>query len=334
MADVLRIGVIGAGNNARNHARRLMDSPDGVVGAIADINPATEALVRAMHPGAQDVAFFTDYERMLREVELDALVLSTPHALHHDQITAALEADLHVLTEKPMVCTVAEARSVMATVRQTGKQLMVSYQKHLSASAQYMRQVIGSGELGDILYTQAFVAQNWLESQRGKWRQDPKLSGGGQLSDTGSHQLDIILWMTGLQPRQVTALIESFDVPVDVNTTLNVRYRGGAIGNFTVLGTYPHGGCEHATITGTRGALHFENPIGNPRLIHVRADGTPTDVLLSEGRPNQDQHFLDVLVGRCDSLLEPDSALTTIALTEAATQSAASSGMPVDVKSI
>jgi len=334
MAELLRIGVIGAGNNGRNHATRLLDSPDCVVPAIADRNRAAEAIVRAMHPKGGEPAFFTDYRQMLRDVALDAVVLSTPHALHHDQITAALERGLHVLTEKPMVCTVAEARSVMTTVRRTGKRLLVSYQKHLSPIYRYMRKVIADGELGKILFTQGFVAQNWLEAQRGAWRQDPKLSGGGQLSDTGSHLLDSILWVTALRPKRVSAFIENFDVPVDVNSTLNVQFIGGAAGDLAVLGAYPYGGTEHATIVGTAGALHYDNRLGKPRLMQVRSDGTPTEVLPPGSGPNPDQHFVDVLLGRCESLLEPATAVLTTALTEAAHQSAANAGAPADVKSV
>jgi len=333
MSEALRVGIIGAGGISRSHAYRLWQLDEVEIPAAADVNPDVEAPLRRMNAArSADLQFFSDHNEMLDKVELDAVVICTPHTLHHDQIVQCLEAGLHVLTEKPMVCSAAEAKSVIAVADKTGKHLLVSYQRHMSPAYQYMRNVVEAGELGEIIFTQAFLAQNWLESQRGTWRQKPELSGGGQLNDSGSHVVDIVLWISGLLPESVSAFVRNFDVPVDINSAVNVSYKGGAIGNFSILGCYPAGMPEQTSFVGTQGALHYQSVFGEARVVQVRPDGTPVEVLKPFGPCDPDMHFVDVVRGRCESLLGPESALRTIAMTEAAWKSSDTGGSatPVD----
>jgi len=335
MSDTLRIGLIGAGGIAGSHAHRLWQLDEVEIPAAADVNPAVEAPLRRINPArSRNLQFFSDHNEMLDKVQLDGVVICTPHTLHHDQILRCLQAGLHVLTEKPMVCSAAEAKSVIAAAKKAGKHLLVSYQRHTSPAYQYMRQVVEAGELGQIVFTQAFLAQNWLESQRGTWRQDPKLSGGGQLNDSGSHVVDIVLWISGLAPESVTAFIRNFDVPVDINSAVSVSYANGAAGNFSILGSYPAGMPEQTSLVGTAGALHYQSLFGQARVVQVRADGTPLEVLKPFGPTDPDRHFIDVLRGRCESLLTPESALRTIALTEAAWKSSDAGGAAVPVEAV
>ena len=159
-------------------------------------------------------------------------------------------------------------------------------------------------------------------------RWDPKLSGGGQLNDSGSHILDAVMWITGLQAKRVCAMIENFDVPVDINSALAVEYDNGAKGNFSILGAYVPGWAEQTNIIGSAGALHYAHVPPAHRLVHIKADGTPLEVLRFADAANPDQHFVDVIRGRCKSDLTPDAALRVIALTEAAWASMARSSSP------
>jgi len=334
VARQLRIGMIGAGGNARGHGMRLLSIPEVVVPAAADVNPDTRDLVGRMHPRADKVRFFKDYRRLLAGVKLDAVMISTPHTLHAEQILACLDKGLDVLCEKPLVCSVADARKVVARARQAKKILMVSYQRHLQGPIRFMREAVQSGEIGDVQFVQSFMAQGWLEATRGKWRQEPALSGGGQLNDSGSHILDAVMWITGLQAKRVCAMIDNFDVPVDINSALSVEYTNGAKGTFSILGAYVKGWAEQTNIIGSAGALHYEHIPPIHRVIQMRADGTPLEVMRFVDHGNPDQHFVDVIRGRCESDLGADAALNVIALTEAAWKSAAKAGAPVDVVSV
>ena len=155
---------------------------------------------------------------------------------------AALDKGLHVLTEKPMVCSVDHAHQVIEKAKEVGKILMVSYQRHLGAQYRYVRNQIMAGELGEIQFISALQDQKWYQGTMGLWRQQLALSGGGQLNDSGSHLLDIMLWMTGLEVAEVQAYMEYFESEVDINSALSIRFRGGAMGTVSVVGNSPTGG--------------------------------------------------------------------------------------------
>ena len=129
MSDRIRTGFIGCGGNASSHIGRVLQIPEAEVVALCD--PSSDSLTRAKerNPEAKDLPEFTDYEKMLAEVELDAVQISTPHTLHFEQIMACLDKGLHVLSEKPMVCSVEHAHQVIAKAKQVDRTLMISYQQ-------------------------------------------------------------------------------------------------------------------------------------------------------------------------------------------------------------
>ena len=194
---------------------------------------------REQHPHIVDVPVFEDYQEMLDKVEMDAVEISTPHTLHFEQIVAALDKGLHVLTEKPMVCTVDHAHQVIDKAEETGKVLMISYQRHLGAQYRFVRNQIMAGELGEIQFISALQDQQWYQGTIGLWRQKLSLSGGGQLNDSGSHLLDIVLWMTGL---------EVVEVP-GVTGYLDTNYEGKAEYALAILER--EYGAEHAMVAPT-----------------------------------------------------------------------------------
>ena len=254
----IRMGFIGCGGNARGHIGRVLEMGECEVVALCD---SSEGSLQAACERYEDVANlprFVDYKEMLDSVEMDAVQISTPHTLHFEQIMASLDKGLHVLSEKPMVCTVDHAHQVIAKAEESGKVLMVSYQRHLGAQYRYVRNQIMAGELGDIQFVSALQDQAWYRGTMGLWRQQLALSGGGQLNDSGSHLLDIVLWMTGLEVEQVHAYMENFESEVDINSALSLRFRNGALGNVSVVGNSPTGGMwEDITIWGSKAVIYM-----------------------------------------------------------------------------
>ena len=187
----IRVGFIGCGGNSRGHGRSIMQTPDAEIVALADISESAIQAFRENVGVSSEVPAYTDYREMLAATKPDAVEISTPHTLHFQQIMDSLDAGCHVLTEKPMVCTVEHAREVIDKVKETGKHLMIGYQRHLQPTYAYCRNVVQSGELGSVHFVTAHQGQNWYRNQQGRWRMDPALSGGGQLNDSGSHLLDI-----------------------------------------------------------------------------------------------------------------------------------------------
>jgi predicted dehydrogenase len=337
----LRFGLIGCGGNMRAHLRRLVTIPEVEIVAIVEPSEENIRLAREQFPQLAEVPIFVDHREMLASVKPDAVEISTPHTLHFEQIIDSLGSGCHVLCEKPMTCTSEEAAAVCARARESGKVMMVSYQRHQQALYRWMREFIAGGGLGTLQFVTAQQYQSWYEGRAaGKgWRHLPHLSGGGQLNDSGSHMVDILLHVTGLQPRSVSALQQNLGLEVDVNMAITAQFDGGVLGSIAIVGQAPGiGGTvyEDVTITGDRAGLYYRTmgtPDGKPLLqLRVRGKTEPEPELpgLPEGS-DPDHAFVDVILGRAQNEAPPECGLRTIQLSESAWRSAAAGGQPVAV---
>ena len=324
MSDTIRIGAIGSGGNARGHMRRL-STMDGVE-LVAITDPSEEAIKAAFDQveGAEKLPTFEDHGEMLSEVEMDAVVISTPHTLHFDQIMDSLGADLHVLCEKPMVCTVAQAKEVREAEKGSRKVLAISYQRHCLGRYQYIRNSIAGGQPGKVKFVAGVQNQEWLMSQKGTWRQNMKLACGGQLNDSGSHLLDAVLWMTGLQAQEVYAGLDFCGREVDINSAMAVKFKGDALGTFAVLGSTPIGLWEDITIVCENWAFFMHNAdltVSTGGEVHKLSD-------FAYGSPSPDHNFVEAIRRKAKVLAPSVCGLRTIELTEAAWK-AGKTGKPV-----
>ena len=326
MTDKVRIGFIGSGNIALWHVDRLRNCGQNEIVALSDPSAASLAMTKEKRPELAGVPTFADYRQMLAQVPMDAVEIHSPHCFHPQQILDSLDAGKHVLCEKPLTSSVADARKVIAKRDETGKILMISYQRHFSPVYRYMREQALSGALGKVQNAVLVLTQDWLRSQRGTWRQDPKLSCGGQLNDSGSHVVDMMLWCTGLQAQEVYAQMNSFDIPVDVDSAITVRFTNGAIGNVTVLGSTP-GYWEMFGIWGTEGSVSYDITSG---LVRQVFGSQPEKPELPPASSDPDANFVRSILGSEQVEVPAECGLRVIELTEAAWRSAAS-GKPVSV---
>ncbi len=327
--EKVRIGMIGCGGNAGGHLRRLMEMGEVEVVGLADVSEESFGRLFERLAEAEGIPRFTDYKEMLDSVEMDAVEISTPHTLHFEQIMEGLDRGLHVLTEKPMVCTVDHARQVIARSEEVDRILMVSYQRHFAPQFRFIRNQILGGEVGEVQFISALQDQNWYRSQQGKWRQAHALSGGGQLNDSGSHLLDVVLWMTDQRPAEVSAFMAYFDGEVDVNSALSIRFAGGALANLSVVGNSVGPGIwEDITIWGSRGVFYLRNE----KLTCKYGGRDPVEIGPLPSRfSSPDRNFVDAILGRDEVQVPAICGLRVIQLTEAAWASAQKGGRPVRV---
>src|SRR6476661_3312609 len=192
----LRVGMIGTGAMGRHHLTTMLGRDDTVVAAVCEPSAvafeaaAAEFTIRGLPTPANE----PDWSRFIERFgpELDVVFIVTPHDLHAAQTTACLEAGLDVLLEKPMVMTAAEAEALIATRDRTGHLLVVAFPGSLSPQVRTAARMVASGEVGALLNVAAVVWQDWALQTAGTWRQDPALSGGGFLFDTGAHMLNTV----------------------------------------------------------------------------------------------------------------------------------------------
>ena len=327
----IKVGLIGCGGNGRGHLKRMSEIKGLELVGLAD--PSTKARVLAREAVQQpDLPGFRNHGKLLADTELDAVVISTPHTLHYQQIIDALEVGGHVLCEKPLICSTQEARDVIAARDATGRILGISYQRHTISPYMYCREAIASGAIGQISFVSCWQSQAWWQLTRGTWRVKPELSGGGQLNDSGSHLLDAVLWMTQLQPEVVSAFVGKLDTEVDIVSAASVQCRGGALCSFSVIGNAPpgFGVWEDIVMWGTTGALI----IRNMKDVYHLAPGNVEQKVPRREMPkgsDPDANFIAAIRGTEEIAAPAECGLSVIQLTEAIWR-AADRGKAVKVK--
>lgn len=328
MAEKIKIGMIGCGGIMHGHVTRLLAMPEVEIVALNDTSAASIDRMKEQIPAVKDLPVYENYLDMLENEDLDAVEIATPHTLHFRQAMDALDKGLHVCIEKPMVCKVEDAKQLIAHAKLQNRVVVLSYQRHFSPAFRYMKQVIEKGEIGEVTFVAALQSQDWKNAVANTWRQIPELSGGGQLNDSGSHLLDIILWMTGLTVDIVSAYIDNCGTPVDINSAISMKFTNGAQGTITVVGEAPTW-WEDITIWGQKGVLFMRNG----ELTHVGPDGKKVEFTLEAETNNPDKNLVDAILGRDEVWAPPICGLRTIELTEAAWKSA-ELGKPVSVSTL
>ncbi len=322
----IRVGIIGVGGISYGHIRNFMASPDAEIVALVDNDPKRLETASEKVPELASVPRFSDYKDMLKAGGLDAVQINTPHTLHFEQIMNSLDAGLHVLCEKPMCCTTSHAKEVIKKADESKKVLMISYQRHFQPAYRYIKQLVETGQLGEITYISALQCQGWKKGVAGTWRQIPELSGGGQLNDSGSHLMDMLLWLSGLTAESVYAFVDNCGTPVDINSALTVKFTNGAQGTVSVVGDSCCRWYEDFTIWGTKGVAFYRNG----KLMVCNENGEMTEPTDLPPGGNHDQGFCDAILGRDKNWVPPTCGLRVIELTEAAWKSA-EKGEPVRV---
>lgn len=323
----VRLGLIGSGGMARHHLNILQSVSEAELVAITEPSQDQRNATLQRFPQLQGVPFFDDYHEMLDKVELDGVIIVTPHTLHFEQAMAALDKGLHVMLEKPMVCTVEHAQILVKRFRETSKVGLIAYQRHYIPVYRYVYEGIRRGEIGEPHFVQAINLQNWMRSTANTWRQDPALSGGGQINDTGSHLVDFLMWIIDAPATKVSAYMQYFDRKVDINSALAFEYANGTIGNLSIIGSTTVGWHEEITVVGSEASYL----IRHDRLEICDAHGNRYQ---QEQLPPGSQpviNFVNAVLGREEVQSKPENALRITAFTEAAWQSAAAGGVPMPI---
>ena len=294
---------------------------DGVhIVAGADISPDA----RESFAETYDAPTYEDYERLLDEHadDLDAVVVVTPHTLHHEQAMACFEHGLDVFLEKPMVTDLADAVELVETADRLDRTLQVGYQRHFDPIYQELREVIQGGRIGEIHMVACYLGQDWIDIQAGSWRTDPSLSGGGELYDSGSHLLDALLWTTGATPESVAATMDYREGDVDVNAALAATLRGDGRPITASIGICGDGldisPSEGLFVWGTEGRVDYHD--GELRIVEDGEETVrePPEEDFRETTASKMGHFVSVVRGETELAVPGEFGLVVTALTEAA----------------
>jgi predicted dehydrogenase len=326
-----RVGFIGTGVMARHHLDGMLARDDTDVVAVCEPSPAAHAKVVELFDrhGRQAPANEPDWQRFVATFApaLDAVFILTPHAFHFAQATACLEAGLDVLLEKPMVLTADDARALIATRDRTGRLLVVAFQGSLSPQVREASRLLRSGELGTILNISATAWQNWSTNTTGTWRQEPALSGGGFMFDTGAHMLNTVADLAGEDFTEVAAWLENDDRPVDVRAAVIGRLASGALVTMNACGAAIPS-CHSEIRVFTTGAILRTGIWGETLEIQRSGAAAPRKVRSVAEMPVWEQ-FLNVRSGRIPNPSPPEVGLRMARLWDAIRESAGRAGAVV-----
>ena len=204
----LKVGIIGTGWIAEDHAESCKRMPDVDIAALADPMPGKAEAFAKAH-GIEGAHIYPDHTAMLAGEALDAVSVCTCNAQHAACTIDALRAGVNVLLEKPMCVTLDEAAEIIRAVRESGKVLSIGFQPRMDANMQLIKRIVQSGELGEVYY---------IQTGGGRRRGIPnssfiekKTAGFGALGDIGCYALDMVLNAIGYpKPLTVTGYTSAF----------------------------------------------------------------------------------------------------------------------------
>jgi len=176
--------------------RQIQAHDDAVLSAV--YNRGRERLEKlGSAAGVSDDNLYTDVARMLDEADLDAVVNCLPNSLHSSVSVAALDAGLHVLCEKPMATSLAEAETMVNAARKNNKKLLIGLTRRFQGDSMAAEKLVSEGVLGDVYYSKAgWMRRNGIPGW-GSWFTRRELAGAGPIYDIGGHALDLTCWLSG-----------------------------------------------------------------------------------------------------------------------------------------
>lgn len=189
----IAVGIIGCGgiaNNKHMPALKALEEVEMTYFCDTTLERAREAAEKF---GASGAKITTDYKALLADPTLGAVHVLTPNDSHAHITVAALEAGKHVMCEKPMAKTAAEARAMLDAAKRTGKLLTIGYQNRYRNDSTYLYRACQNGDLGDIYMAKAHAIRRRAVPTWGVFL-DAEAQGGGPLIDIGTHALDLTLW--------------------------------------------------------------------------------------------------------------------------------------------
>ncbi len=192
----LGIGIIGSGGIARGAHLPGYKSAESLGVKVVACADANEAVARQAAEQFDIPHVFTDYKKMLEMDEIQAVSVCTPNFLHFQPTIDALEADKHVLCEKPLAMNAGEGEEMCRTAERTGRKLQVGFMTRFQSSAQALKRFVDAGEMGEIYSAHAVAMRRRGIPGWGVFTQKDK-QGGGPLIDIGVHILDLTLWLMG-----------------------------------------------------------------------------------------------------------------------------------------
>ena len=308
----IRLGMVGGGRDAfiggvHRMAARLDDHYELIAGAFSSTEEKSKA--SAAELGIDDSRAYATYKDMaMREARLkngiEAVSIVTPNHLHYVVAREFLKRGIHVICDKPLTSTLADAKKLVKAAEDSGALFVLTHNYTAYPMIRQARAMIEAGDLGDIRVIQAEYPQDWLSTKledsgqkQAGWRTDPERSGaGGCIGDIGTHAYNLACFVTGLEATSLCADIDTFveGRELDDNAHVLLRFEDGAKGMLWSSQVAP--GNENALklrVYGSKGGLEWSQedpnylwftPLGEPKRLLTRNGAGANDAATQVSR--------------------------------------------------
>ena len=319
---MLKAAIIGLGG----WGQTLVNSVQGKSDRITFIRGVTRTPAKAADYAAkQGFPVSGDYADALSDPEVAAIVLSTPHSQHADQMAAAAKAGKHIFVEKPFTLTKASAEASVAAAQKAGVVLALGHNRRFLPPIIEMKQRIARGEIGKVIHVDANMSGNpSLRFPPGVWRTDASEAPAGSMTPIGIHMVDLLICLFGeIASVNAQSLRLATDLPIDDTTSMTLRFAGGMSGCFTTLGATAR--ALKIAAYGTEGWLELR---GETELVHQPMTGqmAVTTFPAFDKERAELEAFADAVAGKSVYPLSDAEAVHGIAVFEAIVRSAETGG--------
>ena len=312
----LRFAILGCGRMGRHHSQKLIEDGRGGIVAVLDPHRATaEELQRQYCP---DACVCNSLDELVSLDSIDAAIICTPTAEHHRQAIACLDRGWHLLCEKPLG---ADRMEILDLIRRDeagragGRVFSLGYQRRHTSLYRTIRREVRSGRWGAVRAIVSHNVESWQPTIAGTWRDDPQQNPGGFVTDAGSHKLDSLFYITGLEPREAFARSQTWGSRVEIVTSVSALLSGDATATIDFIG--------HAQYLGEDLSIHCER--ADLMLRHgefwIAREGRMERQPVDEPESTPVASFLDTVLSGATELSPPSAALPVFDLTQAILES-------------
>lgn len=322
--DNVRVGIIGYGgafNMGRTHGNSMLKTGKMTINAVCDLDESRAEVAKTDFPGVQT---FTDISKMLKKVELDLCIVILPHNVHAPVAIQCAEAGKHVVVEKPMAISDAQAKAMIDAANANNVMLSVFHNRRWDGDFVTLREIVCEKKLiGDVFHVEMFGGGY---GEPGTWWRSFKDISGGHFFDWGAHYLD---WLLQIMPGKITGVTGFFHklkwhkVTNEDNVEAAIRFENGAVAHVH-MSSLAMVGKERWRLLGTEGAVVSE---GNKFVVSTHHEGYRARLEIPYKDSNWDGYYANIaahLTGGEELIVKPEQARRVIAVMDTAERSSAS----------
>lgn len=312
----------------------LVDSVQGKSDKINFTRGVTRTTSKVVDYAAErGITLGDDYDAMLADTTIDAVVLASPHSLHFDQMMAAAAAGKHIFCEKPFALTKAEANSALGAISTAGLKVGLGHNRRFAPNTIELKRMLDAGELGDTLMIESSFSAP-MARYADEWRTSRTESPAGGMTSLGIHSLDMFIHLFGrISEVQARSKRQAMPFDVDDTTAIMISFEDGRMGYISCIANTAM--LWYVRVFGTEGWVEIRD---QDKLEYSMTDGShdskaweglsyPAPRTVAAGL----EAFADDINGVAPFIISPDQMLHNAAVLEAIIESAEGTGASIQV---